>query len=703
MINLITSKLNGFCPGVKNAVSLAERYASEHTYCLGAISHNERIIDSLVKKGIKFIDKIDELPDIPNLKVIIRSHGESQKIHQALKQKDIQIIDATCTKVSAVHKIVSEYNKKGYHIIILGDPDHPEVIGTAGYCENPIIISSDEDFVLQKDSLKSLKKACIVSQTTFHKQKALQFIQKIKKNNIKTLEIFDTICYTTAISQDLAEKVAQKSDLVIVVGSKSSSNTNKLFVVASNFSLTFLISDIIDMEKVIDCTKNKVNPAKLLNIGLLAGASTPNELITEVINHMSKNIGEVKVSEELSKGVEESLTSYREGRRVKGTVISASAAGVHINFGGKNDGFIHANETGIDTEYNPESYLAGMQIEAIITGKKDTDTQCIPLSKRKLDLIKVGDEVVETIRDGQPFEILCQGVAAKDSGLTGKLGNYNVFVPKSHILERGFPRDLKPFIKKKMRLTVLEIDDDKQKIVASQKKILGAERKERESVFWTHVKEGVIINGTVKRITKFGAFVSVDGFDCLVHMNDVSWKRIKDAGEVLELEKEYDFVVLSTDQARGRVALGYKQLQPHPQAVALMKHPVGSISKGKVVSLVPFGAFVQIEPGLEGLVHVSEAAHDFVKDIHQVVKVGDEVDVMVLAIDEVNRKITLSMKACLPEPGEMTEEGGGDNKRSKNNKGGDSAGEKKEWSEDIANNPFANLLKDVEVDEKKKK
>jgi len=701
MINLITSKLNGFCPGVKNAVSLAEKHAGRYTYCLGAISHNERIVEGLKAKGIRFIDTIDQIPDNPNpnTKIIIRAHGEPLNTHQLLKQKKLNIIDATCTKVSAIHKIVSEYDQKEYKIIILGDKNHPEVIGTAGYCDNPIVISNESDLIAQENSLSSLQKACIVSQTTFSVQKASQFIQKISKIHIKTLEIFDTICYTTATSQYLAEKVAQKSDFTIVVGSKSSSNTNKLFVVASGFSRTFLVSDIDDLEQVKNYTKELLSPSKMLNIGLLAGASTPTELITEVINYMSQNIDQIKVSEELEKGVEESLTSYREGRRVKGTVIFADSTGVRVSFGGKNDGIIYANEIGIDVEYAPDNYPVGMQIEAIITGKKDADTQCILLSKRKLDLIKVGDEVVETIREGQPFEILCQGVAAKDSGLTGKLGNYNVFVPKSHILERGFPKDLKSFLKKKIRLTALEIDDDKQKIVASQKNILAEERKEKEGIFWTHVKEGVIINGTVKRITKFGAFVSVDGFDCLVHITDISWKRIKDANEVLEVEKAYDFVVLSTNQEKGRVALGYKQLQPHPQAVALAKHPVGSISKGKVVSLVPFGAFVQIEPGLEGLVHVSEAAHDFVKDIHQVVKVGDEVDVMVLAIDEASRKITLSMKACLPEEhGDETAQVGAGEVRPREKKIED----KKEWNEEIANNPFANLLKNVDVDENDK-
>ncbi|MCL2555779.1 MAG: 4-hydroxy-3-methylbut-2-enyl diphosphate reductase [Firmicutes bacterium] len=698
MIKLITSKLNGLCPGVKNAVSLAKKNADGgNTYCLGAISHNEHIIESLTKNGIQFIDTIDQIIDTPNTKVIIRSHGTTKKIHQDLKAKNFQIIDATCSKVASVHKIVSEFDAKDYQIIILGDKDHPEVIGTAGHCTHPIIISSLDDIDNQICILKLLKKACIVSQTTFLKQKAAEFIEKIKKIHIKTLEVFDTICYTTAVSQFLAEKVAEKSDLTIVVGSKFSSNTNKLFVVASNICPSFLVSDISEMQKIAVYAKDKASPAKLLNIGLLAGASTPKELITEVINYMSKNIGQVKVSEELSKGVEESLTSYREGRRVKGTVILADETGVRLNFGGKNDGIIHAEEMGIDIEYNPENYPVGLEIEAIITGKKDSDTQCIPLSKRKLDLIKEGDKVVETIREGQAFEILCQGVAAKDSGLVGKLGNYSVFVPKSQILERGFPKDLKSFVKKKMRLTALEIDDDKQKIVASQKKILSEERAEKESIFWMHVKEGVIINGTVKRITKFGAFVSVDGFDCLVHITDVSWKRIKDASEVLEIEKAYDFVVLSTDKEKGRVALGYKQLQPHPQSVALAKHPVGSISKGKVVSLVPFGAFVQIEPGLEGLVHVSEAAHDFVKDIHQVVKVGDEVDVMVLAIDEASRKITLSMKACLPESGEEITDNASD-KKPREKKAGTAQNDKQEWSEDNSNNPFANLLKNVDVD-----
>ncbi|MCL2822303.1 MAG: 4-hydroxy-3-methylbut-2-enyl diphosphate reductase, partial [Firmicutes bacterium] len=544
-IDLITSKYNGFCPGVRAAVELAKANASAFSYCLGDISHNQKIVDDLKKAGIVFVDTVDQIitdlskkntPPSGQVKAIIRSHGACQNTYSQLNKHGFNIVDATCPKVKKVHDIVSEYQKRDYQIIILGDPTHPETIGTAGWCINPIIIQNETDLSthfpnhfpnnFQSNPHKTLsqetfysnppktafsqKNACIVSQTTFSVEKASQFIQKLHKIPYKSLEIFDTICYTTLASQTIAFKMSKASDIMIVVGSQKSSNTNKLFEISQkNCPVSIFISDAFD-QKIVNLVtkikKIKSSPAhslpKNIKIGLLAGASTPTGLITEVINYMSQNIGDVNVSNEFKDGIEETLMQYKEGKRVKGSVVSADAIGVRVNIGGKLDGIIFKDETAISKEYNPSDFVIGAEIEAIITGKRDDETGCIPLSKKRLDLIKEGDKVVETIRNGEFFEIMCTSVTK--GGLRGKLGNYTVFVPQSQIKEKGFVKDLNTLVGKKLRLTALEIDDKGQKIVASQKKILAAEREEKEGIFWSFVKPGVIINGTVKRITNFG-------------------------------------------------------------------------------------------------------------------------------------------------------------------------------------------------------
>jgi len=404
---------------------------------------------------------------------------------------------------------------------------------------------------------------------------------------------------------------------------------------------------------------------------------------------MGHNFSEAH-NEEFLKAVEESPVSYRVGKRVKGTVISADSVGVRVSMGGKLDGIIFAAEAG-DGQYDPADFNTGDKIEAVIMGSKDQETNCVPLSKRQIDKIKEGNKFVEEIRNGQPFDVKVESEIK--GGLLGSVGTYSVFVPASQATER-FTQNLRQFVGQTLRVTAIEINDEKQRVVASARKILEGERKEREAVFWEHIVPNAVVSGKVKRMTNFGAFVSVGGFDCLAHIVDLSWNRIKSPDEVLKLDEEYDFVVLNVDKEKGRVSLGYKQLQPHPFAAALEKYPVGTVAKGKVVRIVPFGAFVELEKGVDGLVHVSEASHTFVKNINEILKVDQEIEVMVTKIDSDSHKITLSVKACTESPAveESAEEEGAKIKKGKKVKSA-TAGTT-EYSEDQANNPFADLLKD---------
>lgn len=688
-MKLLQAKNSGFCFGVKSAVETAEKYAGEHTYTYGDIIHNERVLKALSDKGVKSVDKISDIPAGEKATVIIRSHGAKKSVYDEIAARGFTLIDATCPFVKKIHAIVKEHYEKGYRIFIIGAANHPEVIGINGWCgDSATIIDENYDF----SSVDREEKACFVSQTTFSTEKYDDIIKKIRKHQFKTVEIFGTICYTTVGRQREARKMSRICDKVLVVGSKNSSNTQKLVTLSSSAKCRAYNVACVDDLKSINFSTEDI-------VGIIAGASAPEELITEVKEYMSEKFADVQNAEFLE-AVEKPFISYREGKRIKGTVISADDKGIKLSIDGKKDGFIPKEEVNIDGSYEASEFPEGTELEVRI-GKLDNDLGLYILSKKAVDEIKEADKIVETIRNGENFEITID--KAVEKGLTAKLGTYNVFIPASQVEER-FVRDLKKYVGKKLNITALEIDDNKHKIVASHRKIAEAERKAKEDVFWANVVPNMIVSGVVKRTTAFGAFVSVDGFDCLAHIVDLSWTHIKNVEEVLTVGETYEFVVLSADREKNRVSLGYKQLQPHPFVACIEKHPVGSTCKGKVVSVVPFGVFVEIEPHIEGLVHVSEVAHVFVKNINEVISVGDEVEVKVLGYDEANRKINLSIKACLPEeerpvdmPAEDKPEGEKKPKKQRASKEKSEPEGEKEWSEDTSNNPFANLLKDLDV------
>jgi len=741
-MTITVAKHSGFCFGVEKAVELAYAAIAQHPnkpiYTLGKLIHNEIVTNQLCSLGVKELEMATQVPD--NSIVIIRSHGVAKSVYDTLAQKGVTVIDATCPFVTKIQHIVHKQHNLGNPIIILGKANHPEVVGINGWCGNSAyIIESEEEietlnvsqFGLQlltnitqdgfdkpkkssmlvldenyknnsKNSQNTPKKVCVVAQTTFDVHKYAIIVKKIQKQLANLVEIFDTICYTTYRRQSEAENLAKKCDVMLVLGSKNSSNTTKLVAICEKFcKRTHLISDAAALGgsiqfKLSDC------------IGIAAGASTPKELITEVKNLMAQQFKSEIQSAEFLEAIEGSPVNLREGKHVKGTVISADEKGISLNIASKKDGFIPAEEVCLG-EYNPAEYAVGIELEAIVVTTR-SESGCILLSKKRVDEMLEGDKMVETIRNGEIFEL----VPTKDikGGLLSKLGNYTVFIPSSQIRE-AFLKEFKNFVGKTLRVTALEIDDKKRKIIASARKVLEEERKAREEIFWSAVQPDVIVNGKVKRITNFGAFVSVDGFDCLVHITDLSWGHLKSAEDVIKIGKSYDFLVLSVDKERNRVSLSYKALQPHPFDACIEKYPVGSITKGKITSIVPFGAFVEVAPGAEGLVHVSEASHSYIKSVSEVVKVGDEVDVLIKEIDTLNRKITLSIKACLPEVEAVavdTEDGeaaSGTGSKAKAGKSDKSKSPKRaaategtgvEWTDEVSNNPFAALLKGQDVE-----
>lgn len=692
---IVRAKHLGFCYGVKRSISLAcADKGGRRVYTYGKLIHNARIVSELEAKGIRAVDDVREAE--PGSVLVIRSHGAPAEEVARAEKLGLEVVDATCPFVRRTRDIVADMYAKGYRIAIFGKKDHPEVVGINSLCKYEAVVIEDESAI--PDSLLCGEKVCLVAQTTASAKKFANIAEKFAKEGLKTVEIFDTICYTTQERQREAEELSRVCDKVLVIGDERSSNTLKLKEICEKQCSAFLIGSAEDLTGIKFNADDK--------IGIVAGASAPEESITEVIRYMDNNFT-VATNEEFLQAVDADGTSGKlsSGKIMKVKVISADEKGITVAFNSKVDGFISAEEATLDGTYDPADYPADMELEVKLLASR-TEDGVYRFSKKAVDEIKEGDKVVDTIRDGQEFELKVDRAVERDvakkkgGGLLGKLGTYTVFIPASQIQER-YVSDLKPYVGKTLRLERLEINDEKKRIVASQKVILERERKEREEIFWTNVVPGVIVNGKVKSISKFGAFVSVDGYDCLVHISDVSWVKFKSIEDVLKVGKKYDFVVLKADREKGKVSLGYKQLQKHPFDVAIENHPVGSTFTGKITSIMPFGAFVEVEPGVEGLVHVSEASNTYVKNINDIYKVGDEIEVKVLAVDSEAKKITLSAKACMPELAPEERAPKADRKDSKPRAPRKREQEREtgeaEWSEDAGNNPFADLLKDLEV------
>lgn len=680
---MLTLGSYGFCEGVKRAVNMAKEVTKEgkRAFCTHPLIHNAIVVKDLEDNNIFTLDTNTVVAD--DDVIIISAHGCSNEEKSSLEQKYKKVIDATCPFVSAIHAKVVAYESNGYGIIIIGDSNHVEVKGISGCIKNFQIVQT-----FQEIDLSRAEKFFVVAQTTFSIDLYQEIAKKIAETAtklLKTVEFFNSICYTTIKRQNEAKSIAINSDVVLVIGDKNSSNCKKLFNISAKFcENVYLIQNISDL-KSVNIYKNN---AKL---GIISSASTPEELTMEVFNRMSElNTPDTVVTEEVTvtelaveqvtneeaktgakedfSSMEEAMKqntynakSYREGQKLKARVIKVDSTGISVALEatGKNDcGFIAKEEAELDGSYDPDNYAIDDLLSVVIipkdAGSKD---KAINLSKKAYDAIKADDEHVKKILAGEEFTLACNQEIK--GGLLGKIGSYTIFVPASQI-RIGFVKTLADYVNKPLRLRALppkeEIAEDgtkrprnNKRIVASQRLILEEEKSAREEEFWAKVYEGAIVNGKVKRFTTFGAFVSLKFMDALVHNSDLSWskKRINDPGEVLEINKNYDFLVLTVDRENGKISLGYKQLQKHPTEIAQEKYPVGSVVVGKVARIVKFGAFVELEPGIDGLVHISQINREWIQNANDALKEGDEVQVKVIGYD--NDKITLSIKELLPE------------------------------------------------------
>ena len=662
MIHL--AKTAGYCAGVERAVNMALAEAKKQKVCtLGFLIHNKNAVKKLEENGCIAIENLEEIPQ--DRSVIIRSHGVGKSVYDYFEAHQINYIDATCPIVKRVHKIVTEATSQNQQIIIIGIKDHPEVIGISGWCNDPLIFSSDDQIkdYFEKNPDRKITSFTVVAQTTFHKSEWDKCIDILKKE-CTNLEIFDTMCNATDLRRKEAVQLASSVDSMIVVGDKLSANSNNLAKACeTQCSNVFFIEDSNDLDSILPRLKS------FPEIGLTAGASTPSWVIKEVYNKMTEEIKEMVeetkvdsiaeepvVEKELSfeEMLENSIKTISNGEKVTGTITGITPTEIQIDLGTKHAGYIPLSELSDDPSFNAsEAYKIGDQIEAIVSRVNDVEGTAM-LSKKRLDAAKGWDDIAnavenKTILDGVITDVNKGGLVATVKGI-------RVFIPAS---QSGKARgaDLNEMLKEKVSLRITELNRARRRVVGSIRMANQDIRRSASDKIWNEIEEGKEYDGIVKSLTSYGAFVDIGGVDGMVHVSELSWGRIKNPAEVVSVGDPLKVYVISFDKEKKKISLGYKREEDNPWTKFINNYKVGDVVSAKIVKLMAFGAFAEIIPNIDGLIHISQISKERIGKPGDVLSEGQEVQVKIINIDEENKRISLSIKAVeTDEPKEEVNE-----------------------------------------------
>ncbi|MBR4459349.1 MAG: bifunctional 4-hydroxy-3-methylbut-2-enyl diphosphate reductase/30S ribosomal protein S1 [Clostridia bacterium] len=624
----------GFCMGVRRAVEAAERIADEGTPActLGELIHNPQVVESLRSRGVPPIASPSEAQ---GRRVLIRSHGVGLQTLAALEAAGCEVVDLTCPFVSRLHRIAREASEQGRTVIVVGEARHPEVQGTVGWITGEAAVVATEE---EAAALPPIESATVCAQTTFPPSR-WDGIVAVLRAKIPDLDERCTICPATEERQREACELAARSDAMIVIGGRHSANTRKLYE-----SCLALCPRTILAERAAEIPPAFAN-IHSDRIGITAGASTPDGSLKEVVTTMTDNENMVQATNEEAANndfmaqIEETFVRYRKGQTVTGKVIEEREDEIIVNIGGKSDGLIKRSDL------SDKDVKVGDEIEVEVVNVNDGEGNVV-LSQRNIVDRKAWAALMAKYEAGEYVEGV--GKEAVKGGLIADVGGVRAFVPASQLAPRYVDK-IGDFVGKDMKLKIIEVDDKKKRIVASRKAAILEESAAKKEEAWSRLEEGIVIHGIVRRLTSFGAFVDVGGVDGLVHITDLSWGHIKDPSDVVKPNQEIDVKVLSLDRERERIQLGYKQLQPKPWDNAAEKYPEGAIVEGKAVRIVTFGAFVELEPGLDGLVHISQCAPTKIAKVEDAVNVGDIVRAKVLSVDTERKRISLSIRQALED------------------------------------------------------
>lgn len=642
-----TAKNAGFCFGVTRAVTLARQAAQRFgtVYTLGELIHNELAVADLERDGVLVAESAQRAEGKP---LIIRSHGVARSVEEEARRLCSEVIDATCPFVKKIHKIAASLSEND-NLIILGDKAHPEVVGIAGNACCSVYVCKDFDeikalFVSGVLSEKTMPKTVMVVQTTFDRSKFHEYSERVK-NEFGCVEIYDTVCNATSERQQAAEELARRAALMIVVGGRSSSNTRKLYEICSRHCETVFVTSASEIpQQVVE----KIDSLRADNvvIGITAGASTPAYTIKEVHKIMNKeNTTNIENEEDFASLLEQdqSFTRLYTGKRVKATVVSVSKKEAVVEVGAKQTGYITREELSNDPNAEVESIVKpGDVIDAIVI-KVDDSVGTAALSKKRVD-VALGLEKLEAIREsGETLEGTVSSVVK--GGVIIIYENTRVFIPASHtgVMRNGKLEDLKG---RQVKFKVIEVSNERGgRVVGSIRQAMREVRDAQRAAFWETVEVGQKFEGEVRSIESYGVFVDIGAIDGLVHTADLTWNRIGHPKDVVSIGDKITVVVKSFDPEKKRVSLSAKDPNENPWTKFVAEYNKGDVIKATVVSITEFGAFAQIIPGVDGLIHISQVAAESVQDINSVLKVGDEVDVKIIDINEDKNRVSLSIKA----------------------------------------------------------
>ncbi len=650
---LITlAKTAGFCFGVNRAVNMLYDLVDEgvNVCTLGPIIHNPQVIEDLKNRGVNIIDNIEDAER--DKKVVIRTHGVERDILEYCEENEFDYIDATCPFVKKIHKIVKKNSTKDLPVLIAGDKKHPEVVGIKSYCAGECYVfnSADElENIFNEHSFDTEKPFIVVSQTTFSIKEWKKCVKKINLHYTNAI-IFDTICSATEERQAEALLLSQKNDVMIIVGGRTSSNTAKLKAVCEQNCPTYLIETAKELLDIAFCD--------VQSIGVTAGASTPDSIIKEVLKTMSEIFENANtINKEETAGfeqmLEESLNSMSSDQNVVGTVVGFTATEIQVEIAGrKHTGYVSFDEYSDDPSADPKAELkVGDEIKLRIMKTNDVEGT-IKLSKRLYDRGAIWEnlEADDSIREG-----VVTGIVGDNKGVFVQSGSIKVFVPAS-LAKMRRSDSLEDLLKTTVEYKIIEVNKQRRKVVGSIREVAAAKKQEVVDAFWANIAEGNVYTGTVRSLTNYGAFVDLGGVDGMVHISELSWQRIKHPSEVVKVGDTVEVYVKELDRENKKISLGYKKVEDNPWEILKRDYPVDSEVECKVVSLTSFGAFAQIIPGVDGLIHISQIAHKHIGTPSEVLKVGDVVKAKIMEIDFDKKRVSLSVKALLEAPVEEVAE-----------------------------------------------
>ena len=637
------AKTAGFCFGVKRAVELLEQAiaAGGSVVTLGPIIHNRHVVAHFNERGVREISDVSRIP--AGSTVIIRSHGVSRAVYAELEARGLKVVDATCPFVSRIHALVRKGEAEGRQPIIIGTKNHPEVVAIAGWCDAPLVFEQPEE--LEVWLLAAPERAhaplFLVFQTT-STQALYKKCAEISKKVCTNCEIFDTICKATEERQAEAALLAQSCDVMIVVGDRTSSNTGKLADICRRSCPRVLMVD-----NAQELEHGALADAH--SIGITAGASTPAWIIKEVNNNMDE-LNEIKTAdtaqeESFEAMLDASIKTLNTGDRVTGIVTAIGSTEIQVDLGTKHAGYIPYDEVSSDPNVKPEDVLkVGDEIKVFVVRVNDQEGT-VQLSKKKIDGEKVWDELEAAQESKEPQEAVITDT--NKGGLVANVKGIRVFIPAS---ASGVARggDLTQLKGRTVRLRITEVNRGARgRVVGSIRAVASEERKAAQEKIWNEIEIGKKYTGKVKSLTSYGAFVDVGGVDGMVHVSELSWQRIKNPAEVVKVGDEIEVYVISFDPEKKKISLGYKTAEMNPWNQFVSKYSVGDVAKVKIVKMMTFGAFAEILPGVDGLIHISQIANRRINKPEDVLTVGQEVDAKLIGIDAENKRISLSIRALI--------------------------------------------------------